>query len=326
MVQFAVSLPLFVWLYGWHTVDVVEWRTLSAAPFEVSLEPSRQFLYASPFTFLLGSYYQHQGLGFRDSFIVVHAIGLALLAVAAVRALRVRCGSEYWGAAALLLAASPLLLITVSWIGKDDAFLLAFYFLMIASGSPPTRVCLAVLMVLCHRELAVAMLVIHVLVRRDGAAPIVGTLAGVAISFFYTHVLLSEPPATRIDYAVAHARALAARAVAHPAIHFLAALGPFWLYVLRPAALTRPRLIALLTAAALAAITLDFTRIFVLAATPLLMVLTEELIAELRETGGIWLVGRRWPIGTLGFLVFAQLQLAGDRLSSLRGLVWTVAP
>ena len=79
-------------------------------------------------------------------------------------------------------------------------------------------------------------------------------------------------------------------------------------------------------AATLASMTLDFTRIFVLASTPLLVELTEELVTEVRDHGGIAVLGRRWPIGVLGILAFAQLQLAGDRLSWIRGFSWVITP
>lgn len=327
VVQAVLTVPIVLALYGWQTVDLVEWRALTAAPFALNLDQSRQFLYGSPFTYLLGSYYQHQGLGFSESFIVVHGIGLALLAFAVVHALRVRCGSDYWAAGGLVLAVSPLLLIVVTWIGKADTFLVAFYLLLVGARSPLTRAALSVLMVLCHRELAVAMLAAHVLLRRDGVAVMAGALAGLALSFMYTNVFLDGvPPVTRFDYVREHARGTVMRVLAHPVLHFVAALGPFWVFVLRPSAMTVARVLVLAMAATLASMTVDFTRIFVLAATPLLIVLTEDLIAELRETGGIWLLGRRWPVATLGCLAFTQVQLAGDRLSFVRGLAWTVAP
>jgi hypothetical protein len=319
-------VPVFILLYGWQIVDLAEWRTLTAAPFTLGLDPSRQFLYGSPFSYLLGAYYQRQGLGFLDSFVVVHGIGLLLLAYAAVRALRAGCGADHWGAGALLVAASPLLLTVTLWIGKDDTFLLAFYLFMLSTKSSVTRALLGALMVLCHRELGTAMLVAHVLVRRDGAAAIAGAAAGLIVSMVYTNVLMNAAPATRMEYALTHARGIAARVFANPVIYFAAALGPFWIYVLRPSALTVARIVVLMMAAALAAMTLDFTRIFVLVSVPLLLVVTEDLVAELRDTGGIWLAGRRWPVGVLGILALTQVHLSGDRLSSLGGLVWTVKP
>lgn len=318
-------LPLFVWLYGWQTVDLVEWRILTAAPFTLQLDPAQQFLYGSPLGYMLGAYYQRQGIGVAESFVIVHGIGLVLAAYAVVRVLKERCGTEFLGAAVLVLAASPLLLTITSWIGKDDTFLLAFYLLALASRSSLTRVVLCVAMVMCHRELALIMIAGHVLVRRDGAAVIAGAIAGVIMSVIYTNVLLSAAPMTRLSYMLLHARGLIAKVAADPLIHLVAALGPFWLFVLRRPSLQVSRMLVLLMAAGVASMTLDFTRVFVLAATPLLIVLTEEIIAEVRETGGVWLLGRRWSIVTLGWLALVQVQLAGDRLSSLRGLVWTVA-
>lgn len=297
---------------------------MTAAPFSLALDPSRQFLYGSPFTHLLGAYYQRQGLGVSESFIVVHGLGLLLLTYAVFRALTTRCGADYWGAGALVIASSPLLLTIVSWIGKDDSFLLSFYLLLLTSPSPLTRAILCALMVTCHRELGVAMLFAHVLVRAGSLVIAAGAAGGLALSYLYTNALLDTAPLTRVDYILEHARGLIAGVVARPLAHFVAALGPFWLYILRPSSLTVRRVAVLGIAAALASMTLDFTRIFVLAATPLLIKLTEELVAEVRDHGGIALLGRRWPVGVLGMLAFAQLQLAGDRLSWIRGFSWVI--
>lgn len=323
-IQVLVTVPLVVWLYGWQLIDVVEWRTLTAAPFTLALDPARQFLYGSVFSRLLGAYYQRQGLGVSDSFIVVHGLGLLLLSYAMFRALTMRLGKAHWGAGALVIAGSPLLLTIVSWIGKDDSFLVAFYLLLLTSRSPLTRAILCMLMVSCHRELGVAMLMAHMLVQVEGAAVAAGAAGGLALSYLYTNALLDTPPLTRIDYMLEHARGLVAGVVARPLAHFIAALGPFWLYVLRPSSLTVRRVAVLGMAAVLASMTLDFTRVFVLAATPLLIELTEQQVAEVREHGGITLLGRRWSVGVLGILAFAQLQLAGDRLSWIRGFSWVI--
>ncbi len=323
-IQAVLTVPLFVWLYGWQVVDLVEWRTVTAAPFSLSLDPSRQFLYGSPFTHLLGAYYQRQGLGVGESFLVVHVFGLALLSYAAFRALTTRLGSDYWAAGALVIAGSPLLLTIVSWIGKDDSFLLAFYLLLLMSRSPLTRAILGALMVACHRELATAMLLAHMLVRSWSVSVAAGAAGGLALSYAYTNALLDAAPLTRFDYMLEHARGLLSGVAARPLTHFVAALGPFWLYVLRPSSLTVRRAAVLVVAAVLASMTLDFTRVFVLASAPLLIELTEQLVTEAREHGGIALLGRRWPVGVLGMLAFAQLQLAGDRLSWMRGISWVI--
>ena len=315
---------VFVWLYGWQTIDLVEWRTLTAAPFSVTLDPSQQFLYGSPFAYLLGAYYQRQGIGVVESFVIVQAAGLLLLAYAAARGLITRCGVEQLAAGVLVIAASPLLLTMVSWIGKNDSYLLAFYLLLLLARSPLTRAILCAAMVLCHRELAVTMLVAHALVRAEGVALAGGAAIGLAISYLYTNVLLDAAPMTRLDYLLAHARGLLTSVARHPIAHFVAALGPFWIFVLRPSALTMRRIAVLGLAAAVAGMTLDFTRIFVLVSAPLVIQLTEELVDEVREYGGIALLGSRWPVSALGILAFAQLQLAGDRLSWIRGFSWSI--
>jgi hypothetical protein len=327
----VITVPLFLWLYGWQRIDLVEWRTLTAAPFTLSLPASQQFLYGSPFSHLLGAYYQHQGLGFSESFIVVHGLALMLLAFAVIRALIARCGSDQWAAGALVIAASPLLLTIVSWIGKDDSFLLSFYLLMLLSRSSLTRALMCGLMIICHRELATAMLINHAILRvsidntqREGIVIGMGAGAGLALSFLYTNLLLDVAPMTRLDYMIAHARPLLNGVIASPLAHFAAALGPFWLYLLRPSSLTLRRLAVLASAAVMASLTLDFTRVFVLVAAPLLIDLTEEIVAELREHGGIALLGRRWAIGALGLLAFAQVQLSGDRLSWIHGFSWVI--
>lgn len=320
--QAVATVPAVVWLYGWQRIDLVEWRTLTASPFTLALDPSQQFLYGSPFSHLLGAYYQRQGLGVTHSFVVVHGLGLLLLAFAAFRALVARCGADHWGAGALVLAASPLLLTIVSWIGKDDVFLLAFYLVLLASPSALTRAILSAAMILCHRELGVAMLIAHALVRAEGLAVAAGAVCGLVLSYLYTNVLMDVAPQTRLDYMIEHVRSLAAGVMAHPVAHFVAALGPFWLYIFRPASLTPRRLAVVLMAAVLASMTLDFTRVFVLAASPLLIALTEDLVVEVREHGGIALLGYRWPVAVLGLLAFAQVQLAGDRLSWIKGFSW----
>jgi hypothetical protein len=324
--QAILTVPALLWLYGWQSVDLVEWRTLTAAPFSLALEPSRQFLYSSPLTYLAGAYYQRQGLGFVESFWLVHGLGLVLLAYALSRFLTERCGADYRGAGMLILAGSPLLVTLVSWIGKDDSFLVAFYLLLLLSHSVLTRAALCVLMVACHRELSIAILVADMLIRGRSITIAAGAVAGVALSFLYSNVLLDHAPLTRTDYLIDHARSLLAKGTTNPLAHFVAALGPFWLYVLRPTSLTAGRIVVLTVAALLASVTLDFTRIFVLAATPLLLQLTVELVDELRSRERVALIGLRWPAAVLGLLAFAQVQLAGDRLTWIRSVSWTIQP
>lgn len=322
----TLMLPTLVWLYGWRTTDTVEWRTMTAAPFAVSLEPSQQFLYGSPLTFLLGSYYRHQGLDFETAFVVVHGIGLIFFAAALFRCLTTQCSAGGRVAGAIVLAGSPLLFVILSWIGKSDTYLLAFYLLLVGTRSPVMQALLAVMMIACHRELALAMLFAHV-VLRGNARPIgAGVVAGLAGSLGFIYFLLDAVPASRIDFMLANAAALATRVMRHPFTYLIAALGPFWLYLFRPSSLTTARVLVLAMSAVLASLTLDFTRVFVLASTPLLLLLTEEVVEELRTSGGVLLWGHRIGLGALTLLAFAQIQVAGTKVLWVRGLEWVLTP
>ena len=321
-----LMLPVLVWLYGWRTIDTVEWRTITAAPFAVSLDPSQQFLYGSPLTFLLGSYYEHQGLDFEAAFVVVHGIGLVFFASALFRCLTTLCSSSGRAAGVIVLAGSPLLFIVLTWIGKSDTYLLAFYLLLVSTRSPVMQALLAVLMMACHRELALAILFAHVLLRGNAWPVAAGAAAGLAASFGFVYLFLETVPASRLDFLLANAGDLAARVARHPFTYLVAALGPFWLYLFRPSSLTATRVIVLAIAAVLASLTFDFTRVFVLASTPLLLLLTEEVVRELRTSGGMLLWGHRIGLGALALLAFAQIQVAGAKVLWVRGLEWMLTP
>ena len=103
-----------------------------------------------------------------------------------------------------------------------------------------------------------------------------------------------------------------------------ATLGPFWIYLCRPSAFTVARVAVLGMAAVLACVAYDFTRVFIIAATPLLLVLTEEVVAELRESGGVRLFGRPVGLGALSLLAVLQLQVMGAKVLWVRGFEWTL--
>ena len=313
-------VPALIWLYGWRTIDTVEWRTITAAPFSVTLEPQQQFLYGSPLTFLLGSYYQHQGLGHVHAFVVVHGLGLVFFAAALFSCLTQLCGATGRAAGLIVLACSPLLVVVLTWIGKSDTYLLAFYFLLLTTRSPAMVAILCVLMIACHRELALAMLAAHAILRGASAPVIIGAAA----AFAFTRVLLTSVPASRVDFVIAHAREVLAGVLSYPIVHAAATLGPFWLYLIRPSMISVRRMTVLAMAFGLACIAFDFTRVFVIAATPLLLLLTEEVVAELRHTGGVQLWGRAVALGLLWPLALLQLQVFGAKVQWIRGIEWAL--
>lgn len=317
-------VPALVWLYGWRTIDTVEWRTITAAPFSVTLEPEQQFLYGSPLTFLLGSYYQHQGLGHMHAFVVVHGLGLVFFAYALFRCLTHLCGTIGRAAGLIVLAGSPLLFVVLTWIGKSDTYLLAFYFMLLTTRSGVMTGILCLLMIACHRELAVAMLIAHALLRGATVPVLAGAVVGVAGSFVFTRFMLTSVPASRVDFLIAHAREVLSGVISHPIVHLAATLGPFWLYLIRPAMISVRRVAVLAMAFGLACIAFDFTRVFIIAATPLLLLLTGEVVAEIRQTGGVTLWGRSVTIALLWPLALLQLQIFGAKVQWIRGIEWVL--
>jgi hypothetical protein len=133
-------ITLFVAAYGFRTTDVVEFRAISAGPFTLNLLPEYQFLYGSPFTFLVGSYYQHHGLDYVTAFFVVYSLGIAFFFVSLRTVLVHQLGDEDHRLAMIVILSSPLLLIVLSFVGKSDTYLLAFLFLLMTTESVATQV------------------------------------------------------------------------------------------------------------------------------------------------------------------------------------------
>jgi hypothetical protein len=316
----SVPVALFVALYGFTITDANEYRAISANPFVLSLGPEYQFLYTSPLTFFLGSYYQHHGVEQWTSFLIVAGLGLLLFALA-VRAWRTsRFAPEDRAAATTILLSSPLLFVIVFWVGKSDVYLLAFFLLLVASESGLTRSILATLMVCCHRELGAAVLIAYLCLdtqpwRSVGAGLLVGELALLA----YTQHLLPAPPQSRAEYWLAHRTELFAFLLAHPIWHLVGTLGPFWLLLAWRRRITIREAGVLLGALALAAFAIDFTRIFVIAAAPVLLAVTTDVVAALRRDGGLRLGRARVPAYALWLLMLVQVQLAGPKVFWVRG-------
>lgn len=95
-------VPAFACVYGIQTNGEAEFRTISAAPFVVNLPLQEQYLYGSPLTFLLGSYYQHHGLDYAWAFLVVNSLGLTAF-FASLAAVLSREAEEGRGLAAVVL-------------------------------------------------------------------------------------------------------------------------------------------------------------------------------------------------------------------------------
>ena len=316
-----LAIAVFVAAYGIRTNDEIEFRTTSAAPFGMNLPPDHQFLYGSPFTFFVGSYYLHHGLDDRASYFVVHLLGVALLCVSLRKALARGLDDEGLRLATIVTSSSPLLFVVLSWIGKSDAYLLAFFFLLTLTESAATQAVLCVLMVLCHRELGAAVLAAYLLLGRGSWRPIVlGLALGETALVAYTQLLLSSAPESRAAYAVSHAAIFWNAFWSHPFLHLFASFGPFWVYVVTRKRLTPASAVIVVAALALSIVSQDFTRVFVIVSTPLLLEITREAVADFRQHGGIAIGRRRLGMHVLWPLMFVQVQLAGAKLLWARGV------
>jgi hypothetical protein len=315
-----IAIVLFAWAYGLRTIGEAEFRTISAAPFRMNLPAQDQYLYSSPFTFFLGSYYQHHGLDYAWAFFVVNALGLAAFFVSLYRLLGTG-GFRDRSAAALVLFTSPLLFVLLSWIGKSDAYLLAFYFMFTLTKSRASHAVLSALMILCHAEMGAAVLCVDwCLTRRRGTAMAIGLIAGEAAVYAYTHFLLSPMPASRATYALDHMAELWRIFWSHPIVHIVATLGPFWVYA-ATRVFTNPLRAALFAIAlALAMMSYDFTRVFVIVSTPMLLQITREVVADNARAGGLRIGRYSVSVCALWPILFLQFQCAGVRLLFAQGV------
>lgn len=258
----------FVLLNGVRFTDVADAQRLAAQPFALLADVERQFLHGSPFTFVLAAP-AAELLGPWPAWILVTAGGFAVLALALRRFLAAFAPAQRH-TILVVLASSPLLLVLTRWIGKSDPYLVGFYLLFITEPRAAVKSSLAAAMVLCHRELASVILVLHLVCARRDVAPLVAGLAaghGLVLGYWQ---LLPAPPATRAAYAAGHGETILG-AVAHaPLVHVAFALNWFWYFLAANARRARDVLpvVAVLGVAALAT---DYTRVASLCALPIIL-------------------------------------------------------
>jgi len=320
------ALLLFAAAYGIRISDRVEFDLISADPFRMGIDAEHQFLYSSPLPFLLGSYYRHHGLDPSTAFWTVQVAAVFLLGIAMWRMLRT-CSDNARAAVIWVLAASPLLLVLLSFVGKSDPILIAGFLLMATTTSRGSVMVFSAAMVLAHRELAVAILAGYAClepsrVRRLWPVILGGVLAGEALVWCYTNLLVTPPPSSRESWALGHAALLWSAFSTHPMIHIAATFGPFWLLLLSPRRWTGARLLVAMLAVVLAAASADFTRVFVLVATPLLFTLARDLASDLTRDGYLPLGPLRLAPQWIVVFVFVQIQLAGAKVLWARGIDW----
>lgn len=263
----------FLVIYGVDGSDDADFRQLASDPLALHPDLDRQFLHSSPLVYFVGHPIVRL-IGAEAGFVVVSAAGFALLAWGIARLLRPLTADAASEAATVLLA-SPLLLVVTRWIGKPDPVLIGLYLLLVSAPRAAwLRTALAVLLVLCHREIATFVLIGHLVVhRRDWAAVLVGLALGHLAIVGYHHGLLPSPPGSRESYAGAHAPEILAGFIANPLAHLVFSLGWFWIFF--AIALRRQRqlatMILLATIVAAGALTFDYTRVTALCALPIIV-------------------------------------------------------
>ena len=114
-------IPLFLCAYGVASIDVGDFRVLSAAPLQLHVEPSRQFLHFSPLPFFLG-YPVTRVAGPAWAFAIVMLGGLIFSAAALRRFVRVRYGARQ-NDAMLMVFATPLMIV-LSRYRQSDPFMI----------------------------------------------------------------------------------------------------------------------------------------------------------------------------------------------------------
>jgi hypothetical protein len=224
-----------------------------------------------------------------------------------------------------VLFTSPLLFVLSAFVGKSDPYLIGFFLLLTIAESAATIVLLAVAMALCHSEMSAAMLVAYVCLHRSRWRPIAtGVAVGEVIVWSYTHLLLAPAPESRASFALLNLADAWRAFVHHPVLHLFATFGLFWIFV--STRLTSQRFAVLALALVLAVVTRDFTRVFLLVSTPLLLDVSREAAAEIARQGGVRIGPYRVGLHVLWPLMFAQLQLAGPKVLWARGIEWVLGP
>jgi len=118
----------------------------------------------------------------------------------------------------------------------------------------------------------------------------------------YHHLLLPSPPQTRADLGLSYLADAVQLALATPILHLVWTFGPFWWCVSRAWPVDWKWWSAFLLVLTLATLTLDFTRVFVLAGLPLMVSTIDRVVTRLGDDEPSWLA-------VLPFFAFVQAHL-----------------
>ena len=297
-------IPLFLGLYGYGTIDVGDYRTLSAAPLTLHPDPNRQFLQFSPLAYFLGYPFTNT-LGTTWSFAIVMGGGLLCFAAALHHLASVRYRAHRQDAMLMLLA-TPLLIVLTQYVGKSDVYLVVFLLLLVASANPVMQIAFAALMILCHLEMGLLILASAIFL---GIVPwrsaIAGGVAGVLLMLGYHQYLLPAPPQSRADMGAGFLSEALGAVMNTPVMHLLFSFGAFWACVFAAWPLGWRWRTVLAGTFMVACVTLDFTRVFILVGLPLTIAVIDKVFPA-GEGGPV--AAPRW-FAALPLLAFVQVHL-----------------
>lgn len=270
-------IPLFLCIYGYGTIDVSDFRVLSAAPLELHVEESRRFLHFSALPFFLG-YPITATAGAAWSFAIVMLGGFVFFVVALRRFAAVRYRSHQ-GEAMLMAFATPLLIVLSQYIGKSDPYMVAFLLLLATSANPMVQVVLACLVVLSHLEIGLLVIGSAMFLRIvPFRSATLGAIVGVLLIVGYHQYLLPSPPQSRADIGMEFLSEAVGAVLSTPILHLAATFGPFWLFVLTARRLNWRWLLVFVGTTLLASVTLDFTRVFILVGLPMIIAIIDKFL------------------------------------------------
>ena len=298
-------IPLFLGLYGYGTIDVGDYRALSAAPLALHPDPNRQFLQFSPLAYFLG-YPFTRALGETWSFAIVMGGGLLCFAATLYHFAAVRYRAHRHDAMLMLLA-TPLLIVLTQYVGKSDVYLVVFLLLLVASANQLMQIVFSALMILCHLEMGLLILAsasfLGIVPWRTAT---VGGVTGVLLMLGYHQYLLPAPPQSRADMSTGFLAEALGAVMNTPVLHLVFTFGAFWACVFSAWPLGWRWRAAMAATLLVACVTLDFTRVFILVGLPMTIAVIDKVCLPGDDHRPP--VAPRWFIG-LPLLAFVQVHL-----------------
>ncbi len=306
----ALALTFAIWLllHGVGLNEYAMFGKITADLTHISVEPSMQFLYSSPFMFALGA--MLRPIGQSLSFVVTYGCGLVLMCLMFWRWLQ-RAHPAQPAALLLFMLWSPLLIVTLHWAGKGDPWLLAFYMLHRSSKHKALQSLWCLLMVLCHREMGSLLVVIEcICTRQIRWAALPGLALGHALIWLYHHRVLDAMPVGRIGFLGADWLSIPQHNAANVFGFLALSLGCYWVYL---AAFARPNwreVATLLICFAAALFTLDYTRVFTILALPVILLTLPRGLPKALQ----WLQ-KRYALPMACGLCLLSMQMVNSELS-----------